>query len=280
MANKALSPARERAAQVVGKDRQRAYALLAAHYHWQMTSTLVPVVEHHERNRAGRDFVVGDLHGCVDALRFLLREIDFDPARDRLFSVGDLVDRGTQSEEALALLDKPWFYAVLGNHEDTLCAVAEGRLPRHYWYGIGGAWGATVPEGRLKLYARKLRTLPLARVVGSGADRFNVLHAEFFGDDTTLDAGNFDDDARQHLLWGRELAMSMGESHRQAGLSLTYCGHTPMRQIHQIGSQVFIDTGAFGPGGKLTVVQARTAHRWSVTVEAARAEGAAEMALP
>jgi len=245
-----------------------------------MVSALVTAVQHHAVNRAGRDFVVGDLHGCVDALRYLLREVSFDPACDRLFSVGDLIDRGTQSEEALALLDKPWFHAVLGNHEDTLCAVAEGRLRRQWWYGIGGTWAAQLSDERLRDYAQRLCRLPLARVIGSGDGRFNVLHAEFFGTDADLDAGEFSADERQQLLWGRQLAMGNGDPDRQRGLSLTYCGHTPMRSIQQIGAQVFIDTGAFGPGGKLTMVEARKPQRWSVTVETAHAEGAAALALP
>jgi serine/threonine protein phosphatase 1 len=245
-----------------------------------MDSTLVTAVQHHPANRAGRDFIVGDLHGCVDALRFLLREVEFDPARDRLFSVGDLVDRGTQSEEALALLDKPWFHAVLGNHEDALCAVVEGRLKKQWWYGIGGLWSVQVPMEKLRAYAQRLRALPLVRVVGSGSERFNVLHAEFLGSDAELDADHFSDEVRQQLLWGRSLAMGSGDPMSQLGLSLTYCGHTPMRDVQQIGAQVFIDTGAFGLGGKLTMVEARTTRRWSVTNDVARSVGASALALP
>ncbi|WP_345815486.1 metallophosphoesterase [Paraburkholderia sp. PREW-6R] len=245
-----------------------------------MATVLSNSVQHHAANVAGRDFVVGDLHGCVDALRYLLSDIAFDPARDRLFSVGDLVDRGEHSEQALALLAKPWFFAVLGNHEDALCSVAEGRLRRQWWYGIGGAWAAALSDERLQHYADHLRTLPLVRVVGSGKERFNVLHAEFFGSDAELDAGNYSAEVRQQLLWGRELAIGNGDPRRQRGLSLTYCGHTPVRDIQQIGSQIFIDTGAFGPGGKLTIVEPLALRRWSISVDEARAEGAAELALP
>jgi serine/threonine protein phosphatase 1 len=245
-----------------------------------MDSTIATVVEHHAVNRAGRDFVVGDLHGCVDALRFLLHEIGFDPQRDRLFSVGDLVDRGAQSEEALALLDKPWFHAVLGNHEDALCAVAEGKLKKQWWYGIGGLWSARVSVERLRAYAQRLRELPLVRVIGSGNERFNVLHAEFLGTDAELDADHFSDEIRQQLLWGRSLAMGTGDPMLQIGLSLTYSGHTPVREVQQFGAQVFIDTGAFGPGGKLTIIEARTTRRWSVTNEVAKSVGAAALVLP
>jgi serine/threonine protein phosphatase 1 len=245
-----------------------------------MASIPVTAVEHHAVNQTGRDFVVGDLHGCVDALRYLLRQVAFDPSRDRLFSVGDLIDRGSQSEEALALLDKPWFYAVLGNHEDTLCAVADGRLRPQWWYGIGGSWAEQLPQEKLRYYAQRLSGLPLVRVIGSGAERFNVLHAEFFGADADLDRGEFSDDERQQLLWGRQLAMGKGDPGLQRDLSLTYCGHTPMVSVQQIGAQMFIDTGAFGQGGKLTLVEAHKIRRWSVTVEVARAEGAAALALP
>lgn len=71
-------------------------------------------------NVEGRDFVVGDLHGCFDELARLLTFVKFDPNRDRLFSTGDLIDRGPRSEDCLALLKKKWFYPVLGNHEDLL----------------------------------------------------------------------------------------------------------------------------------------------------------------
>ncbi len=245
-----------------------------------MTSEAFPIVCRHAANPAGRDFVVGDLHGCVDALRYLLREIIFDPACDRLFSVGDLIDRGSQCEEALALLDKPWFFPVLGNHEEALCLVAEGSMRRGAWEALGGEWARAVPERILRAYARRLRTLPLVRVVGSGPRRFNVLHAEFFGDDAALDAGFFSERVRQQLLWGRELALGSGVVERQTGLSPTYCGHTPMREIGRIGAQIFIDTGAFSATGKLTVTEALTARAWSISVERAAAEGARHMSLP
>ena len=72
------------------------------------------------RNAAGRDFVVGDIHGMFPALRELLARAGFDEECDRLFSVGDLIDRGPRSREALEWLAQPWFHAVRGNHEQLL----------------------------------------------------------------------------------------------------------------------------------------------------------------
>jgi Ca2+-binding RTX toxin-like protein len=71
-------------------------------------------------NTEGKDYIVGDLHGCYTLLDRLLSEIKFDLSKDRLFSVGDLADRGPDSLRCLQLLDEPWFYTVQGNHEEML----------------------------------------------------------------------------------------------------------------------------------------------------------------
>lgn len=84
--------------------------------------TLARVVEPNER---GRDFVVGDLHGCVDLLYRAMDRVAFDQTKDRVFSVGDLADRGPKSLESLRLLNEPWFLAVRGNHEDMLLSAFE-----------------------------------------------------------------------------------------------------------------------------------------------------------
>jgi hypothetical protein len=76
-----------------------------------------PLVRALPSNQKGRDFVVGDLHGCFDLLDRLLEIVRFDPANDRLFSVGDLVDRCPDSFRCISFLGSPWFHAVEGNHE-------------------------------------------------------------------------------------------------------------------------------------------------------------------
>ncbi len=74
------------------------------------------------------NYAIGDIQGCFDSLCRLLALCGFDPAKDRVWLVGDLVNRGPKSLETLRLIKSlgPAAVTVLGNHDLYLLMVAEG----------------------------------------------------------------------------------------------------------------------------------------------------------
>jgi len=70
-------------------------------------------------------YAVGDLQGCLQPLKCLLERVSFNPAVDRLWLVGDLVNRGPESLETLRFLYsiRESLVCVLGNHDLHLLAA-------------------------------------------------------------------------------------------------------------------------------------------------------------
>src|SRR5688572_19297161 len=78
-------------------------------------------------------YLIGDVQGCCAALDCLLDEIGFSASRDRIYVLGDLVNRGPESLATLRRLKSFGSSAVclLGNHDWHLLAAAHGVRPLH-----------------------------------------------------------------------------------------------------------------------------------------------------
>jgi bis(5'-nucleosyl)-tetraphosphatase (symmetrical) len=79
------------------------------------------------------NYLIGDLQGCCDAFERLLATLDFSPSRDRIYLLGDLVNRGPCSLRVLERLAGFGDAAtcLLGNHDLHLLAVAHGVRQTH-----------------------------------------------------------------------------------------------------------------------------------------------------
>lgn len=78
-------------------------------------------------------YVIGDIQGCFEAFKELLVAMAYNPANDRLWLAGDLVNRGENSIDTLrwCMDHDDHITAILGNHDLHLLAVAEGFVPPH-----------------------------------------------------------------------------------------------------------------------------------------------------
>ena len=123
-----------------------------------------PAVVRHPLNQNGRDYVVGDIHGMFAHLEGLLADLEFEPGRDRLFSVGDLVDRGPESHRALEWLARPWFHACRGNHEQFAIDSADPEQHDLWVRYNGGEWWLQLREsdhGRFRTAFQKNKRRPV-----------------------------------------------------------------------------------------------------------------------
>lgn len=232
-------------------------------------------------NPHGNDYVVGDVHGCFDLLLRVLEAVNFDTGKDRLFAVGDLIDRGPQSLACLLLSASPWFYSVQGNHEAMLlhffsAYLRTGRLEnlddvnQTGFLDYGGDWVTPYFQSDLQVMTPEFNQglllalgMPLMWVVGEGSNRFHVIHAELFKPrsrhstesvwldrdiDKWLKKQAIPEDVMQGLYWSRAIASKAQRTPVdtfQQGLSPTFCGHTYDVQPSQVLSHICIDTGAF-----------------------------------
>lgn len=238
----------------------------------KMTSDVMTGVKHLPRNDAGRDFLVGDLHGCRSYLEQELEQVNFDPSVDRVISVGDLVDRGPEPLRTLALLREPWFHAVMANHEAMMLTYMQKYYSRYHraydFIANGGTWiqeyEGDAGSAELSDLIEKSMQLPLVLVVDADIP-YNVTHGDLTEvAETQIDLEKLNVIERgtgDNAVWSRFLIGHVGADIKEVEIdgqplfmstrpmapemNLTYVGHTIVKKPVLHNSHFFIDQGAY-----------------------------------
>lgn len=204
-----------------------------------------------ERNLSGRDFVVGDIHGMFSLLESQLDYISFDPSIDRVFSVGDLIDRGPESHRVLEFINKPWFHSIKGNHEMMLIEAKHKKTHYRSWIkNNGGEWWEDIDAKSQVIIRDKISTLPVAIEMECDSGKIGIVHADiplgFTWQEIIKSLGN-DEEIRDYLMWSRNRFKHIqltGKTSKIAGIDMVIMGHTPISKPLQIENIYYIDTGA------------------------------------
>ncbi|AMV46023.1 metallophosphoesterase [Paraburkholderia caribensis] len=251
-------------------------------------------VHRYPRNDSGRDFVVGDLHGCFEQLRAELEARHFDLQRDRLFAVGDLVDRGPQSDSVLEAVERYRIKSVKGNHEDVILRWHAGEEQALSLLGNGADWLLDRADERewVHAIAAYMASLPYLIEIETEHGLVGIVHADSPVSDwnrlvADIERERADGKTRRKAIWSRTRWKAhqphpspsrntlrslldkarhsvRGEAHavgRIENVTAVIVGHTPVSTVTAKDNVINIDTGAVY-GGKLTIMDLADLPQW------------------
>jgi serine/threonine protein phosphatase 1 len=206
-----------------------------------------------------RTIVIGDIHGCLDALNSIVDA--FSPSSsDTIITVGDYVDRGPNSKGVLdRLLELETtcnLIALKGNHEEMMMEVLEGRVQPYSWLNYGGvetmdSYGfigdlGCVPKSHRDFISR----MPLYHET----DSHFIVHANY-APDLALD-----EQPIEMLLWAK-ISSQLPGPHFSGKRAVV--GHTHDREgrVFEVPHLICIDTYCYG-GRWLTGFELETGNLW------------------
>ena len=203
-----------------------------------------------KKNEVGIDYVVGDIHGEYDKLMKELEYHKFDKSKDRLFSVGDLVDRGPDSVKCLELMSEDWFFSVQGNHEEMMIngLTGDGVL---MWVQNGGRWAMTTDHNHLDELADEIKQLPYIIELETEKGKIGIVHAHC----GSSDWNEVEDTEKMTLIWSRQLHMQRKYiSMRVKNIDYVVVGHSPVGKAQRYGNIFFIDSGTCFDKHKMYII--------------------------
>ncbi len=201
---------------------------------------------------AMRTLVIGDIHGCSQALRTLLNAVQPGP-EDVLITLGDYVDRGPDSKGVIDLLldleKRTQLKPIIGNHEILFLDVLNQRMSPEGWLRVGG-------EETVRSYGQQSESLSLASVDPRHIEFLTQRCLRYYEDDKNLyvhaNANAYyrlEDQSDDWLFWTRFDHIFPHSSGKRI-----ICGHTAQKNGWPLVKPfaICIDTWVYGPQGWLT----------------------------
>jgi serine/threonine protein phosphatase 1 len=208
-----------------------------------------------------RTIAIGDIHGCRAAFDRLLEAVA-PAADDTLVTLGDYVDRGPDSkgtvERLMALAGEVQLVPLAGNHDQMLLDAHRHPALEADWRVCGGtatleSYGVELPAD---LPAEHVEFLRHCRSFYEQPARFFV-HANYLA---RLPLAK----QTQETLYWLSLRESVPRPHVSGRMAIV--GHTPQKEILNLGHLVGIDTGCVY-GGWLTALDVDSGHVWQTNQE-------------
>ena len=207
----------------------------------------------------GRLIAIGDIHGCLSALEFLLEEIVPRP-EDTIVTLGDYVDRGPDSrgviDRIIELGRTCTVVALQGNHEEMMLDVIRDEKSPHRWLQYGGvdtldSYGFV---GDLKVIPEEHREFFRAMVDKYETKQHFFVHANY-REEKPLEEQDI-----YSLRWEKLTERTPGP-HISGKRAIV--GHTHDRggEVFDLGHLVCIDTYCYG-GGWLTALDVHENRVW------------------
>ena len=168
-------------------------------------------------------YCISDIHGCFDEFMELIKLIQFEPANDTIYILGDAIDRGDKSIECIRyIMQTKHIHMLMGNHEKMIIGLFSNEYSGYGWSQYGH--DSTVQQfkdlseterGEILLYLRKL---PYYKTLSVNGRRFFLSHS---GLDVSVPFKYQNPDV---LVWSRD------EFYRWQALSkyIVVFGHTPV----------------------------------------------------
>jgi hypothetical protein len=238
-------------------------------------------------NTQGSDYIIGDVHGAIKAFTSLVNSLG---EHDRLMLVGDLTDRGENSEAVLDMVIEAnkkspgKINVVRGNHEDMLLEYLEERIEYlensesgesasnqgeviNRWTEIsrkyedfGGGWlinNNNISIEKLRSYRDYLNSLPYIMYVDD-ENPYYIVHA-----DMPLNDADFAKRIQENRgLRGREIehatcmrpdSIIIANVGRTEDSTPAYCGHTILAGMRASSNSINLDIGSFYTGCLMVV---------------------------